>query len=128
MLGPLYKETGLLTFLICICLICRKSVLETEDYYNATSFNSQMEQIVGKLRTSLMPNLLQEGCTTVCFSQSGPSPYHCLFHNVLSKSMLLLTSPLPTPYTSSEHISWSTLLYFTPPPTLACLFIWELVL
>lgn len=48
--------------------------METQDYYNSSSFNIQMEKIVGKLRTNPVPILLQAGCTTICFSRGDQAP------------------------------------------------------
>lgn len=66
--GTLCKETGLLTFLIYICLIFRRSLWK-QDYSSSSNFNIQMEKIVVKLGANLVPTVLWEGCNTACFSQ-----------------------------------------------------------
>lgn len=96
--------------------------METRDYCSSSSFNIQMEKIGVKLGTNPVPILLQEGCTTICFSQWElfllPCP--CQKHPA--------TTPLTTANTYLEYTGLHTTLCLTPPPTLACLFVWELVL
>lgn len=96
--------------------------METQDYCSSSRFNIQMEKIVVKLGTDPVPTLLWEGGNTTCFSQWE------LFLLLCPCQEHPATTPLTTAKTSLEYIGLHTTLCLTPPPTLACLFVWELML
>lgn len=91
--------------------------MEIQDYCSSSSFDIQMEKIVVKLGTNPVPfvgglphNLfLPLGTVFIAMSLSKASCYH-------------------PPKTSLEYIGLHTTLCLTSSPTLAWLFVWELVL
>lgn len=87
--------------------------MEIQDYCNSSSYNIQMEKIVGKLRTNPGSVLLQEGCATVCFSSGDQTPTTAFLQVALVKSLLLPT-PLLTVSMSLEYISLGNTLCLPP--------------